>query len=77
MKYDEMENLKLLASLLRCDPIIKSFKLEFDAIKERKKKEVSTPQISHKLEIVRWTKAFLDFLSRIVRVNELCLLCRR
>ena len=46
--------------------MIKNFKLEFDALKDRKKKEVSTPQISQKLDVVRWTETFLDFLSRIV-----------
>ena len=34
-------------------------------IKECKNKEVSAPQISHKLDIVCWTDLFFDFLSRI------------
>ena len=53
MKYNEMINLKTSESLLRHDPIIKNFKLEFDAIEEHKKMEVSKPQISQKLDVVR------------------------
>ena len=33
--------------------------------KERKKKEVSTTQISQKLDVVRCTELLLDFLSMI------------
>ena len=66
MKYYGIVNIKLLASLLRHDDVIKNFKLEFDAIKEYKNKEVSAPQISHKLDIVCWTELFLDFLLRII-----------
>ena len=71
MKYYEMINLKLSASLLRCDPIIKNFKIEFDNFKEHKKKEVSTPQTSQKLNIARWNETLLDFLSRIVGARNI------
>ena len=53
MKNFKVVNLKLSVSLLRYDTIIKNIKLEFDDIKERRKKEVSTPQISQKLDVVR------------------------
>ena len=69
--YYEMVNLKPSASLLRNDPIINNFKLKFDAIKARKKKEVSTPKISQKLDIVCWMEVFLDFLSRIFRARNI------
>ena len=66
MRHHETVNRKPTASQLRYDPVIKKFKLEFDALKEQKKKEVSTPQISQKLDVVRWTETFLDFLSMIL-----------
>ena len=64
MKYYEMINLKPTEILLRYDPTIKNFKLEFDGIKDFNKKEVSTLQINQKLDDVCWIEAFLDFLSR-------------
>ena len=75
MRHHETVNRKPTASQLRYDPVIKNFKLEFDALKERKKKEVSTSQISQKLDVVRWTETFLDFLSRIVGARNVPLAC--
>ena len=66
-----MANLKPSSSVLRYDYIVKNFKLELDAIKERKKKEVSTQQISQRLDVTRWTEAFLDFLSRIIEAKNI------
>ena len=66
MKCYETVNHKLTSDQLRCDPVIKIFKLEFDALKDLKKKDVPTPLTSQKLGVVRWTETFLDFLSRIV-----------
>ena len=73
MKNYEMLNLKPSVMLLRHDHVIKNFKFEFDTIKEHKKKEVATPQIIQKLDIVRWSEAFLDFLSRIIGSRNMCL----
>lgn len=42
MHYETVSH-KPAASQLRYDPVIKNFKLEFNALKEQKKKEVSTP----------------------------------
>ena len=71
MKHYEIVNLKPSESLLTYDPIFKNFKIEFDAIKEHKKKEFSTPQISQNLDVVRWNKEFLDFLLRIVGARNM------
>ena len=75
IKYYEILNHKPTASYLRYNPVVKNFKLECDAIKEHKKKEVKTPQISQKLDIILWTEAFLDFLSRIVGSRNIHLAC--
>ena len=72
VKYYKIVNLKPLASFLVCDPIIKKFKLEFDAIKKRKPKYFSMLQMSHKLDVAR-TEAFLDSLSRIVAAKNITL----
>ena len=61
VRHHETVNHKPTASQLRYDPVIKIFKLEFDALKKREKKEVSTPQIIQKLDVARWTETFLDF----------------
>ena len=66
MRHYEIINHKHKASQWRYNPVIKNFKLEFDTLKDRKKKEVSTPQISPKLDVVRWMEIFLDFLPRIL-----------
>ena len=66
-----MVNHEIAASHLRHDSVFKNFKLEFDAIKERKKKEVTTPQISQKLDIVCLNEAFINFLSRIVGARKI------
>ena len=75
MRHYETVNHKLAASQQRHDPVIKNFKLDFDALKDLKKKEVSTPQISQKLYVVRWTETFLNFLSRIVGAMNVPLVC--
>ena len=71
MKYYKMVNLKSSASFLICDHIIKNFDLEFYDIRKCKKKEVSTPQTSQKLNIARWNETLLDFLSRIVGARNI------
>ena len=55
MRCYEIVNHKPTESQLRHDPVIKNFKLEFDALKYLKKKEVSTPQIIQKRDAVYWT----------------------
>ena len=75
MKCYETVNLKPSETLLMCDLIINNFKFEFDAIKEHKKKEVSTPQTGQKLDIVHCTEAFFDFLSRMFGVRNISLAC--
>ena len=75
MRCYEIENHKPKASQLRHRTVIKNFKLEFDDLKYRKKKEVSTPQISQKLDVVRWTETFLDLLSMIVGACNVPLSC--
>ena len=71
MKHYETANHKPTADQLRCDPVIKNFKLEFDALKDRKKKDVSAPLASKKLDVVRWTEIFLDSLCRIVGARNM------
>ena len=66
IKHYAIVNHKPTASQLRYDPVIKNFNLEFDSLKDRKKKEVSTPQIGQKLDVARWTETFHSLLSRIV-----------
>ena len=61
-----MLNQKPTTGHLRCGTVVNNFKLDFDAIKYRKKKEAIALQISQKLDIVCWTESFLDFLSRIL-----------
>ena len=69
IKFYEMLNLKITASVLRYALIIKNFTLEFDLIKENEKKEVSTPHVSQKIDSMRWTEAFMCLLSMIVRAK--------
>jgi hypothetical protein len=59
------------ADMLVCDPAIKNFKLEHDALIERKKQTVVTPRMSSNLNVVKWTESFLDFLSRLVGVRNM------
>ena len=61
MKHYWIVNHKPASSQLPYDPVIKNFKLEFDSIKDRKKKEVSTLHVSQKLDIVRWTENLLIY----------------
>lgn len=75
MNYYEMVNHKHAVSHLRHNPVIKNFNIELYAIKECKKKEVATPHIIQKLDIVRWNESFLDFLSRIVGDTNIPLAC--
>ena len=51
MKHYETVNHKPTADQLRCDHVVKNFKLEFDDLKDRKK--TSTPLISQQLDVVR------------------------
>ena len=53
MKHGETLNHKPTADQLRCDHVTKNFKLEFDTLKHRKKKEMPTPLMSQKLDAVR------------------------
>ena len=53
MNYYETVNHKPTADQLRCDPVVKNFKLEFDALKVRKKKDASALLIGQKLDVVR------------------------
>ena len=41
MKHYDTVNHKPTADQLRCDPVVKNFKIEFDALKDRKKKDTS------------------------------------
>ena len=62
----EIVNHKPTASQLRYDPVVKNFKFEFDDLKDRKKKKVSTPKISLKLDVVHCTEIFIDLRSMSV-----------
>ena len=53
MKYYETVSHKPASDQLRHNPLIRIFKLEFDVLKDRKKKDVSTPLTSQKLDMVR------------------------
>ena len=46
MKCYETVNHNPTADQSQCDPVVKKFKLEFDALKDRKKKNVHKPLMS-------------------------------
>ena len=46
VRHHETVNHKPTASKPRYDPVIKNLKIEFDTLKDRKKKDVLSPQIS-------------------------------
>ena len=71
MNYYEIVNHKPAESQLRNNTVVNNFKLKFYDIKECKKKEVTTPQVSQKLYIVCWTEVFLDLLSRILGARNI------
>ena len=75
IKCYDMVNYKAIEIHLCHYLLVKNFKLEFDFIKEHRKREVSTPQISQKIDDVRWAKVFIDFLSRISGVRNILLAC--
>ena len=64
MKCYKTVKVKPTSILKQCDTIIKKFKLDFYAIKERKTKEASATRVSQNLDVKRRTKTLLDFLSR-------------
>ena len=70
MKHYEILRCDTSADMLVYDPVIKNFKLEHDALIERKKQTVVTPRISSNLNVVKWTESFLDFLSRLIGVRN-------
>ena len=66
MKYYETLDFQVTADMLVYEPTIKNFKMEHNALVERKSMTVITPKTSTNLDVVKWTEAFLDLLSRSV-----------
>jgi hypothetical protein len=55
---------------MRWDPVMKSFIESWKALKDRKDDEApEVPKISKALSIIKWTKAFTDFLHRKIGVQ--------
>ena len=75
MEYYETLRHDVPTGALVRDVVIKIFKLEHDALIERKSLTIVTPRASSNLNVVKWTESFLDLSSRLVRVRNIPLTC--
>jgi hypothetical protein len=67
LRYYETVGRTLSATSMRWDHIIKLFNEHWKSLKERKKDDTpETPKITCGLPVVKWTKAFYDFLHRVI-----------
>ena len=53
MKHYETVDFDAIMDALRCDPIIKNFKMEHDNLAERKYLTVNAPRMSNNLDVVK------------------------
>ena len=75
MKYYETLRCDVSTDMSTYDSVVKNFKLEHDALVERKSLTVVTPRVSSNSNVVKWTESFLDLLSRLVGTWNMPLTC--
>ena len=72
LKYYVVTSFYVTADILALE-IIKLFKLEYDALVERKDMVITTPKISSSLPIIKWIESFSDMLSRVIGSRNILL----
>ena len=66
IRYYDATGRDLTPGNIKWDPIVKTFKHHWQALKDRKEDDIEVPKISRSLPIIKWTEAFSDYLSRVV-----------
>jgi hypothetical protein len=67
VRYYKTVGRTISAGNMKWDPILKSFKDQWDALVARKKSDdPDVPTITKELPVIRWCEAFRDYLHRVV-----------
>ena len=70
VRYYQMVGRELTVNNIKWDPVIKNFRDQWKALKDRRKEdEVQVPKISKSLPVMKWSESFTDFLHRVIGIR--------